>query len=217
MLPSPIITALSVARLDVGHRLGVDRQIPIGAAILTAELHGPDIHFALDRCVLQPSDPAEWLLTWLDEQLLREGATIAGYRLNDDAALLDHLPGAEWSPCIRALAGCGQQYALNLTASHDDKRLTFAQACANMGILCAPVDPGHRFASWLRSDVSEIEGQVQIDAIATFRLVIRRFAALNPVGHSIAAVLSDHLSVWLGESDHAAAQAHIADLLSTAD
>jgi len=130
---------------------------------------------------------------------------------------LDHLPGAEWSPCIRALAGCGQQYALNLTASHDDKRLTFAQACANMGILCAPVDPGHRFASWLRSDVSEIEGQVQIDAIATFRLVIRRFAALNPVGHSIAAVLSDHLSVWLGESDHAAAQAHIADLLSTAD
>ena len=217
MLPSPIITALSVARLDVGHRLGVDRQIPIGAAILTAELHGPDIHFALDSCVLQPSDPAEWLLTWLDEQLLCDGATIAGYGLDDDVALLERLPGAKWSPCIRALAGCGQQYALNLTASHEEKRLTFAQACANMGILYAPVDRGRRFASWLRSDISEIEGQVQVDAIATFRLVIRRFAALNPVGHSIAAVLSDHLSAWLGESDHAAAQAHVADLLSAAD
>jgi len=217
MLPSPIITALSVARLDIGHRLGVDRQIPIGAAILTAELRGSDIHFALDSCVLQPSDPAEWLLTWLDEQLLRDGATIAGYGLDDDAALLERLPGARWSPCIRALAGCGQQYALNLTASHDDKRLTFAQACTNMNILHAQVDRGRRFASWLRSDISEIEGQVQIDAIATFRLVIRRFAALNPVGHSIAAVLSDHLSVWLGESDQAAAQAHVADLLSAAD
>ncbi|MCT8004025.1 hypothetical protein NZL82_19350 [Sphingomonas sanguinis] len=86
-----------------------------------------------------------------------------------------------------------------------------------MNILHAQVDRGRRFASWLRSDISEIEGQVQIDAIATFRLVIRRFAALNPVGHSIAAVLSDHLSVWLGESDHPAAQAHVADLLSAAD
>lgn len=217
MLPSPIITALSVARLDVGHRLGIDRQIPIGAAILTAELRGSLIHFALDSCVLQPSDSAEWLLTWLDGQLLRDGATIAGFGLDDDAALLDHLPGARWSPGIRALAGCGQQYALNLSASDGDKRLTFAQACANMGILHAPVDRGRRFAAWLRSDVSEIEREVEVNAIATFRLVLRRFAALNPVGHSIAGVLSDHLSVWLGESDHAAAQAHVADLLSAVD
>lgn len=217
MLSTPIITALSVARLDVGHHVGVDRQIPIGAAILTAELRGPLVYFALGSCVLQPSDPAGWLLTWLDEQLLREGATIAGYRLDDDAALLDRLPGAEWSPCIRALAGCGQQYALNLTASHDGDRLSFAQACANMGILFAPADPACRFATWLRSDVGEIERDVEVDAIATFRLVVRRFAALNPVARNIAAVLSNRLAAWLGESDHAAAQAHVADLLFAAD
>lgn len=217
MLPTPIITALTVARLDVGHHVGVDRQIPIGAAILTAELRGRVVHFTLGSCVLQPSDPAGWLLTWLDEQLLREGATIAGYRLDDDAALLDHLPGAEWSPCIRAIAGCGQQYALNLTASRDGEPLTFAQACADIGILCSAVDPGHRFAAWLRSDVSAIARDVQVDAIAVFRLVVRRLAALNPVGRSIAAAISNHLAAWLGETDHPAAQAHVADLLSAAD
>ncbi|MEH3047193.1 hypothetical protein [Sphingomonas adhaesiva] len=217
MLPTPIITALSVARLDIGHLVGVDRQIAVGAAILTAELRGPLVQFSLGSCVLQPSDPAGSLLTWLDEQLLREGATIARYRLDDDAALLDHLPGAEWSPCIRALAGCGQQYALNLTASRDGEPLTFAQACANMGILCAPSDPGRRFAAWLRSDVSVIARDVEVDAIAVFRLVIRRLAALNPVGRSIAAVISNHLAAWLGEADHPAAQAHVADLLSAAD
>lgn len=217
MLPTPIISALSVARLDVGHHVGVDRQIPVGAAILTAELRGPLVHFTFGTCVLQPSDPAEWLLTWLDDQLLREGATIAGYRLDDDATLLDRLPGAEWSPSIRALAGCGQQYALNLTASRDGEPLTFAQACATMDILCAPTDPARRFAAWLRSDVSEIARDAQVDAIAVFRLVIRRLAVLNPVGRSIAAVISNHLAAWLGETDHPAAQAHVADLLSAAD
>lgn len=217
MLPTPIITALSLARLDVGHRVGVDRQIPIGAAILTAELCGPLVHFTLDSCVIQPSAPADQLLSWLERHVTRAGATIAGYRLDDDAALLDRLPGAEWSPCIRALAGCGQQYALNLTASHDGDRLSFAQACANMGILCAPADPACRFATWLRSDVGEIGRDVEVDAIATFRLVIRRFAALNPVARNIAAVLSNRLAAWLGETDHPAAQAHVADLLSAAD
>ena len=217
MLPTPIITALSVARLDIGHHVGVDRQIAVGAAILTAELRGPLVQFSLNSCVLQPSDPAGSLLTWLDEQLLREGATIAGYRLDDDAALLDHLPGAEWSPCIRALAGCGPQYSLNLTASHDGEPLTFARACATMDILCAPADPERRFSAWLRSDVGQIERDAQVDAIAVFRLVIRRLAALNPVGRSIAAVISNHLAAWLGEADHPAAQAHVADLLSAAD
>ena len=217
MLPTPIISALSVARLDIGHHVGVDRQIAVGAAILTAELRGPLVQFTLGSCVLQPSDPADGLLSWLEGHLTREGATIAGYRLDDDAALLDHLPGAEWSPCIRALAGCGQQYALNLSASRDGEPLTFAQACANMGILCAPSDPGHRFAAWLRSDVSEIARDVEVDAIAVFRLVIRRLAALNPVGRSIATVISNHLAAWLGETDHPAAQAHVADLLSAAD
>ena len=217
MLPTPIITALTVARLDVGHHVDVDRQIPIGAAILTAELRGRLVHFTLDSCVLQPSAPADGLLSWLEGHLTREGATIAGYRLDDDAALLDHLPGAEWSPCIRALAGCGQQYALNLTASRNGEPLTFAQACATMDILCAPTDPARRFAAWLRSDVSAIARDVEVDAIAVFRLVIRRLAALNSAGRRIAASISNHLAAWLGGTDHPAAQAHVADLLSAAD
>lgn len=57
MLPTPIITTVSVADLDVGYRLGLDRKIPIGAAVLTARLQGANVHFSLDSHVLQPSDP----------------------------------------------------------------------------------------------------------------------------------------------------------------
>lgn len=217
MLPTPITTALSAARLDIGHRLGVDRQIPVGAAVLTAELRGAGAHFTLDSRVLQPCNPTDALLAWLDRHLTRHGATISGYRLDDAAALLARLPGAEWSPSIRAMTGCGKQYVLDLSAGIDNDRLTFQQACAQMRIFCAPADPDPRFSAWVRSDVRDIEQDAQIHAIATFRLIIRRLASINPVGRSIAAVISSHLAVWLEQADHPAAQAHVADLLSVAD
>lgn len=217
MLPTPIITTMHVAALDVGHGLGLNRQIPIGAAVLTARLQGPTIHFSLDSYILRPSDPADALLAWLDQQVTTDGATITGYRLKDAIALLDRLPGAEWSPALRALADCGQQYLLDLSASVDDGPLTLHEACVHSQILCAPGDPDRRFADWVRSDVSEIEQDAQVDAIAAFRLVIRRLARVNPFGHSIAAAISTHFAAWLGEADYAATRLHVADLLSAAD
>ncbi|WP_307000333.1 hypothetical protein [Sphingomonas sp. SORGH_AS_0879] len=208
---------MNVAALDVGYRLGLDRKIPIGAAVLTARLQGPTIHFSLDSYILRPSDPADALLAWLDQRLTTDGATITGYRMKDAIALLDRLPGAEWSPALRALAGCGQQYLLDLSATVGDGPLTLQEACVHSQVLCAPGDPDRRFADWVRSDVGEIEQDAQVDAIATFRLVIRRLAKVNPVGHSIATAISGHFAEWLGEADYAATRLHVADLLSAAD
>jgi len=217
MLPTPIITALHVAPLDVGNHVGIERQMPVGAAVLTATLQGPQVRFSLDSCILRPSDPTDTLLLWLDQHLMREGVTIAGYRLNDAVALLDRLPGAEWSPVLRAMAGCGQQYALDLIARSAGTPVTFEQACACSEILCAPADAGRRFADWIRGDVDGLEQDGQLNVIASLRLLIRRLASTNPVSRSIAAAISDHFATWLEQADHPAAQAHVADLLSVAD
>jgi len=217
MLPTPIITALHIAPLDVGHHVGVERQMPVGAAVLTAMLQGPQVRFSLDSCILRPSDPTDTVLLWLDRHLMREGGTIAGFRLNDAIASLDRLPGAEWSPVLRAIAGCGQQYALDLIARADGEPVTFQQACARSGILCAPADAGRRFADWMRSDVRGIAHDAEVDALATFRLIIRRLAVLNPIARGIVGAIADHFAAWLEQADHPAAQAHVADLLSVAD
>ena len=214
MLPTPIITTLSVARLEVGHHLGIDRQIPVGAAVLTARLDGASVRFTLDSCVLRPSDTADDLLSWLDRQLTRQGVTITGYRLADMASLLDRLPAAEWSPSLRALSGCGQQQVYDLSASVNGTALTFPEACGLSQILCAPVDPDRRFAAWVRSDVGDIEQDAQLDVLAAFRLVLQRLPGLSSAGQAIADTIGDHFAAWLDEADHAAARLHLADLLS---
>lgn len=157
------------------------------------------------------------MLAWLDQRLTTEGATITGYRMKDAVALLERLPGAEWSPALRALSGCGQQYLLDLSARTDGEPLSFQQACAQTQILCAPVDADRRFAGWMRADVGEIEQDAKLDVLATFRLVIRRLAAVNPVGKFIATAISSQFAGWLEEADCAAARLHVADLLSAAD
>lgn len=217
MLPTPTITALHLVPLDVGHHVGIERQMPVGAAVLTATLRGPHVHFALDSCILRPSDPTDTLMDWLDRYVMRDDVTIAGYQLDDAVALLDRLPGEEWSPLLRALAGCGQQHALDMTARSGEEPVTFQQACACSGILCAPVDANRRFANWMRSDVRGLAHDAEVDALATFRLVIRRLAVLNPIARGIVGAIADHFAIWLEHADHPAAQAHVADLLSVTD
>lgn len=217
MLPTPIITAIHVASLDVGHHVSVERQMPVGAAVLTATLQGQEVHFNLASCILRPSDPTDTLLLWLDRHVMRDGVTIAGYRLDDAVVLLDRLPGAEWSPVLLALAGYGQQHALDMSARSEGIPVTFQQACACLGILCAPVDADRRFADWMRSDVLGLAHDAEVDALATFRLIIRRLAVLNPIARGIVGPIADHFAAWLEQADHPAAQAHVADLLSVAD
>jgi hypothetical protein len=217
MLPTPTITALHLVPLDVGHHVGIDRQMPVGAAVLTATLQGPHVHFTLDSLILRPSDPTDTLMGWLDRQVMRENVTIAGYQLADAVALLDRLPGAESSPVLRALAGCGQQHALDMTARSAGIPVTFQQACACSGILCAPVAVDRRFADWMRSDVRGLVHDAEVDALATFRLIIRRLAILNPIARGFVGAIAGHFAAWLEQADHPAAQAHVADLLSVAD
>lgn len=217
MLPTPIIAAIHVASLDVGHHVGVERQMPVGAAVMTATLRGSQVLFDLDSCILRPSDPTDRLMGWLDRHVMRDDATVAGYRLDDAVALLDRLPGEEWSPVLRALAGCGQQHALDMSARSGGEPVTFQHACACSGILCAPVDANRRFADWMRSDVRGLAHDAEINALATFRLFIRRLAVLNPIARGIVGAIADHFAAWLEQADHPAAQAHVADLLSVAD
>ncbi|MFK3889204.1 hypothetical protein [Sphingomonas sp. NPDC079357] len=217
MLPTSIISALSVIKLDVGHHVGIKREMPVGGAVLTATLQGSGVRFSLDSCILRPSDPTDTLLLWLNRHLMREGVTITGYQLDDAVALLDRLPGAQWSPVLRTLAGCGNQYVLDLSARLNGDPVTFQQACTHSQILCAPTDAGRRFASWMRSDVYDIQQDAQVDAIASFRLVIRRLAMLNPVARGVAGAMAGCFATWLEEADCPAAKAHVADLLFTAD
>lgn len=217
MLPTPTITTLSIARLDIGHHLGLDRQIPIGAAVLTARLSGRQVRFALESRLLQPSDDPDTLLSWLDGHLTGTGVTIAGYRLDDAHRLLAKLPAADWSPCLRGLAGCGPQPLLDLSAGEIDGRaLTFAEACACSGIVCASIDPDMRFAAWCRSDIDRIDHETQVDVLAAFRLVLHRIAAIEPVGRKIAAAMSTHFAAWLHETDNSAVRLHARDLGSFA-
>lgn len=212
MLPTPVLTTLVVTRLEIGHSLGLDRAIPVGAAVLTARLTGAGVRFTLASHMLQPSDAADGLLIWLDRHLISADTTICGYRLAQAAELLGRLPGADWSPSLRALSGCGAQPVLDLTARSDDGALSFEQACAHAHIMCAPAAPDERFAAWCRSDTDRIDHHAQIDVIAAFRLVLRRLAALDPIGRKISGAMSTHFANWLCASPSAAARAHVDDL-----
>ncbi|MBB4153602.1 hypothetical protein GGQ80_001504 [Sphingomonas jinjuensis] len=213
MLPSHILTALHVVELDVGRHLGIDQRIPVGVAILTAELRGTAVIFSLDSCILKPTDMAEKLLAWLGQHVIREGATITGYRLKAAITSLSSLPGGDDAPALRAMTACHRQYLLDLSASSAGRPASFREACEQMGIICAPAEPAKAFRDWVRGDVACIEGQARLDAIAAFRLLLQRLASINQVGRSIADAMSDQLRVWLEQADHPAARAHVADLL----
>lgn len=217
MPPTPTITTLSVARLDIGHSLGISRQIPIGAAVLTARLTGPEVTFTLDSCVLRPSDPTDALLAWLDQHLTAPGTVVAGYQLQDAAALLRRLPGAGGSPLLQVLREGGTQRVLDLSARHlDGPALTFAQACACSGIPCANVDPGIRFAAWCRGDTDLVDHQTQIDVLAAFRLVLTRLTVSDREGQGIAEALHTRFADWLGTAPASATRLHARDLTSPA-
>ena len=115
------------------------------------------------------------------------------------------------------MPSCPHSESLNHPHCQTFRRGILQEACVHSQILCAPVDPNRRFADWVRSDVSQIEQDAQVDALAAFRLVIRRLASANSVGRSIAAAISTHFAEWLGEADYAATRLHVADLLSAAN
>lgn len=216
MIPSPIMTILNVVELDIGRHLGIDQRIPIGAAILTAELRGTAVDFTIDSCILRPTDMAETLFAWLGQHVIREGATITGYRLKAAITSLASLPGGDDAPALRAMTASHRQYLLDLSATSAGRPVSFREACEQTGVACSPAEPEQIFGAWVRCDVASIEEHAQADAIATFRLLLRRLASINQVGRSIADALGNHLRVWLDQRDDPAAKAHVDDVLSSA-
>ncbi|GEM_PF-1497381 len=218
MLPSPTITVVHIARLDIGHHLGLRRAIPVGAAACTARIDNGGVIFRLNSFILHPCDRANDLLRWLDAQLTAKDATLAGYRLSDAVKLLDALPNAAWSAALRSLSGCGPQSVLDLSASNRGGRfLFFAQACAASRVTHANADPTERFAAWCRGDTHHIVDQTETDTIAAWRLVMRRLAATpDPLAARIATAIDTHFVAWLRETSRPAARLHVADLEAAA-
>lgn len=107
------------------------------------------------------------------------------------------------------------QYLLDLTATSAGRPVPFREACEQTGVICSPAEPAEAFGNWVLGDVACIEGQARLNAIATFWLLLRRLASINQVGCSIADAMSGQLRVWLEQTDHPAANARIADLLSS--
>ena len=120
MLPSHIITSCVLANLDSAPQLKCRRTIPVGAAILTARAEHGEVGFTLDTFVVQPGDPTDSLLSWLDRQLTDPGATLAGYQLSAITTLLAQMPGASWSSALGNLAGRGGHEVVDLSASRMD-------------------------------------------------------------------------------------------------
>lgn len=218
MLPFPTITVVHIARLDIGHHLNLRRAIPIGAAILTARIGDTGAVFDLNSFVLQPSDPADDLLRWLDAHLAASEATLAGYRLAEATGLLGALPNAAWSPALRSLSGCGSQCVLDLSAHEQDGRsLPFDQACTQACILHAPFEPTARFTAWCKGSTDWIVDQIEVDAIATWRLVMQRLAAMpDPLAVRIVTAIGTHFVAWLRAESRPASRLHFADLEAVA-
>lgn len=214
MPPTPIITALSVALLDVGRHLNVNRQIPIGAAFLKTELDGLAVRFTLNSLVLRPSDPVENLLKWFDLQFAG-GELVAGYLLEDAARLLAQLPGAECSSGVRALIGHGPQGVVSLPIKCAERVPCFQEACAEADICTSSIDPAGRFAKWVHADVEDIELETQIDVIAIFRLLLYQLTIQHSVERTIAKAIGSSFEDWLRNSTLRAANVHVANLSST--
>lgn len=209
MLPSNVITVCSVARLDTGHLLAHQNEMPVGAATLTGRVADGGVTFTLEAFVLQPADPVGDLLSWLDHHLAEDGATIAGYQLAAALQLLTILPGAHRSPALRNLAGNGRQQVIDLSARPlGAAPLVFHDACAHAGISCAPVDPTARFAAWCSGDVDQIAYALEVDVIATWLLIMHRIALSTPLGAKVTTAMDPHLKQWLRETDSSAARFH---------
>lgn len=210
---TPTITVVNIARLNVGHQLGRSLAIPVGAAVLTGQLDSVTAQFTLNSFVLGPSDPSDALLAWLDQRLIDERATIAGYQLAEATELLETLPSACWSPALRSLAGAGLQPLIDLSARElHGHVLPLHEACAHSRICFARVDDTQRFTTWCRSDVALIDRETQVDVIVTWRLFMKRLAVLNDHSGRVVSELSEHFTAWLRAQPGGAARLHAADM-----
>ena len=149
------------------------------------------------------------LLSWLERHLPLTGV-IAGYALDEEILpALARLPGSAMSPAMAMLAGTRPRVVINLRGIHEDGEMaSLNHACAAIGAPASCRDAHDRFIDWAWSRVTPVMHALQIDVIATMKLVLRQIAARTALGYEIEARLRPALEVWLAASDLPAAQIH---------
>lgn len=118
----------------------------IGAATFTGRIENGSVSFALDAAVLSARDPADTLLSWLDQRLESDHTTLAGFDLYRHLPLLKAMPLARWSPAIRALTGRGRA-VIDMSASEGGQASSFSLCCSALGVPCAKPDHTSNFTA----------------------------------------------------------------------
>lgn len=202
MLPTPHIITFVLMTLDTGHRSDTDSEAVIGAATLAMRIERGKASFSLSTYVLRPEEPAGDLLAWIDHQLADEQATLALYRPDRVALLLELLPGADMSPGVRSIKGQGVQPLIRMKIADHRGFLSFRDACAFSRISCASTDNIQRHAAWGRNDIDQIVADAEIDAIAGWRMALNAIERQNGLGAELATIMRRHLAEWLFDTDH---------------
>lgn len=216
MLPHHIITSVVFLSLDLTPLLARSLHGTIGVATFTGKVEGGLVDFDLHVFVLRPADRPESLFDWLDTQLADSRATLTGYNLAATLPVVRRLPGGRWSTAMRALAARRRQPVIDIiSCKADGTPLSFKAACGKAGIPGSRASQGD-FAAWLTGRTAPLACRAEADAIAAWRLTMRRIAEQTSLGERVAASIDLHLAAWLREADRPSAQAHLDSVLRTA-
>lgn len=218
MLPSHTVTICTLSTIDAGHQIGQDNALPVGAAVMSGHVHKGEVSFELTTMVLSPSDPVEDLLLFLGRRLADERATLAAYRPDQMLAQLKTVQDANRYTAVRVLGSLGRQQVVQLISyGKDGRRLSFQDACARAKIACAPADATERFSAWVRTDTDRIAADLEIDAIANWRMIMNLMAKDTTLGGEVAQILQAHLVGWLRDRNTAASRLHLHEIETTAN
>lgn len=216
MLPHHIITSIAFLSLDLTPLLARSLHDTVGVATFTGKVENGLVDFDLAAFVLRPGDRPESLFGWLDTQLADSRATLTGYNLAATLPVVRRLPGARWSTAMRALAARRRQPVIDIVSCKaDGSPRSFRAACSRADIPSSRPSPND-FAAWLIGRSAPLACRAEIDAIAAWRLTMRRIAEQTALGERIAASIDLHLAAWLREADRPSAQAHLDSVIRTA-
>lgn len=212
-MPSHTLCAYAFSAVDAGYLIRRRCDLIAGVAMFTCHVDNGHVHFGIEARMLQPSDPVSHLLIWLDENLPSDGTALAGYRLGDTIRRLRALPAAQLSWALRSISGRGKHRTMDLSMRDAGGRLLgFRDACAQSGVTCSATPSADRFNAWCRSDTDLIAHDLQLDVIATMRLVLQRIGGMTKLGTAIVPVIEEELLSWLPKAGFAAARIHFNEL-----
>jgi hypothetical protein len=126
------------------------------------------------------------------------------------------MPGAQWSTAMRALAAHRHQPVIDIVSCEaDGTPLPSKSACTEADIPSS-LPSSDDFAAWLMGRTELLACSAEIDAIAAWRLTMRRIAQQTSLGERVAASIDMHLAAWLREADRPSTQAHLGSVIRTA-